>query len=65
MKRLPDKFESVHQLEEFLSSPSESLIEYFKRLEGDIMIIGAGGKIGPTMAAMARGWWMSPGRTKK
>ena len=54
MKRLPDKFESVHQLEEFLSSPSESLVEYFKRLEGDIMIIGAGGKIGPTMATMAK-----------
>jgi hypothetical protein len=44
MKALPDRFESVHQLEEFMSSPSESLVEYFKGFEGDIMVIGAGGK---------------------
>jgi dTDP-4-dehydrorhamnose reductase len=54
LKTLPDKFESVSQLEEFMSRPSESLVEYFKGLEGDIMIIGAGGKIGPTMTLMAR-----------
>jgi hypothetical protein len=51
---MPDKFASVRQLEEFLSSPSEHLVEYVKGLAGDIMIIGAGGKIGPTMAMMAR-----------
>ena len=54
MKTLPDKFGSVRQLEEFMSSPSDSLVEYFKRLKGDIMIVGAGGKIGPTMAMMAK-----------
>ncbi|MGB6122385.1 MAG: hypothetical protein WBG80_10780, partial [Bacteroidota bacterium] len=54
LRRLPDRFESVSQLEEFMSRPSESLMEYFKGLEGDIMIIGAGGKIGPTKALMAR-----------
>lgn len=54
VKTMPGKFESVGQLEEFMSSPSESLVEYFKGLAGDIMIIGAGGKIGPTMAMMAR-----------
>ncbi len=53
MKHMPDKFESVSQLEEFMATPSESLIEYVKGLAGDIMIIGAGGKIGPTMAIMA------------
>jgi nucleoside-diphosphate-sugar epimerase len=54
MKTKPDKFESVPQLEEFMSTPSDALVEYFKGLEGDIMIIGAAGKIGPTMAMMAR-----------
>ena len=54
MRTMPDKFESVHQLEEFMSCPSDSLVEYFRGLAGDIMIIGAGGKIGPTMAMMAR-----------
>ncbi|HSQ74648.1 MAG TPA: NAD-dependent epimerase/dehydratase family protein [Bacteroidota bacterium] len=37
-----------------MSSPSEALVDYWKRLEGDVMIIGAGGKIGPTMALMAK-----------
>ncbi len=54
MKTMPERFESVHQLEEFMSEPSERLVESFKGLEGDIMVIGAGGKIGPTMATMAR-----------
>lgn len=54
MKSMPERFESVRQLEEFMSTPSERLVEYFKGLEGDIMVIGAGGKIGPTMATMAR-----------
>jgi len=54
MKRIPDRFESVSQLEEFMSRPSPLLVEYFVGLEGDIMVIGAGGKIGPTMSMMAR-----------
>lgn len=54
MKAFPERFESVRQLEEFMSTPSELLVEYFKSLDGDIMVIGAGGKIGPTMATMAR-----------
>jgi hypothetical protein len=54
MAKLPAKIESVKELEEFLSRPSPSLIEYMKRLKGDIMIIGAGGKIGPTMTIMAK-----------
>lgn len=54
MKILPCKFKSVEQLEEFMSSPSGSLIEYCKKLKGDIMVLGAGGKIGPTMAMMAK-----------
>jgi dTDP-4-dehydrorhamnose reductase len=54
MKPLPERFESVVELEEFLSTPSESLLEALRSLEGNIVIIGAGGKIGPTMARMAR-----------
>ena len=54
MKTLPARFESIRQLEEFMSSPSEALVEYWKHLDGDVMIIGAGGKIGPTMAMMAK-----------
>lgn len=54
MTELPRKIEAVSQLKEVLSTPSAYLTEYFKSLNGDIMILGAGGKIGPTMALMAQ-----------
>ena len=42
------------QLDEALSALDSGLIKDFKALDGDIMILGAGGKIGPTLAAMAK-----------
>lgn len=54
MNKLPQKINSVAELEEVLSRPSNSLVEYVKNLDGDIMILGAGGKIGPTMAMTAK-----------
>ena len=54
MYELSVTIKTVEELEEVLSRPSESLIEYFKCLDGDIMILGAGGKIGPTMAKTAK-----------
>ena len=44
---------SVIELEEQLSRPGLELIEMMKRLEGDIMILGIGGKMGPTMGRLA------------
>ena len=54
MTKLPDRIKTVKELDELLSRPSEGLIEFVKGLDGDIMIIGAGGKIGPTMARTAK-----------
>ncbi len=42
------------ELDEVLSRPSEALIEDMKQLKGDIMILGAGGKVGPTLSVMAK-----------
>lgn len=47
-------FRSIEELDEFLSQPSPRLVETLKRLSGDIMILGAGGKVGPTLALMAK-----------
>jgi nucleoside-diphosphate-sugar epimerase len=41
-------------LEDRLSQPSEADIAFMRRLEGDILILGAGGKMGPSLAARAR-----------
>ena len=51
---IPDSIKSVEQLEEMLSNPSEGAIETLGRLDGDIVILGVGGKIGPSLARMAR-----------
>jgi nucleoside-diphosphate-sugar epimerase len=46
--------ENVSQLEEALSRPTEALLETLRRIDGDILVLGAGGKMGPTLARMAR-----------
>ena len=51
---LPETIDTVEQLEELLSRPTEALVEFVKQLNDDIMILGAGGKVGPTMARMAK-----------
>lgn len=45
---------SIVELEEFMTFPSEALINDLKKLEGDIMILGIGGKMGPTLGKMAK-----------
>jgi nucleoside-diphosphate-sugar epimerase len=50
----PGAIEDVEQLEALLSRPTESLISTMRRLRGDILLLGAGGKIGPSIARMAK-----------
>lgn len=45
---------SVEQLEALLSRPSDSVVAAMSRLRGDILFLGAGGKIGPSIARMAK-----------
>ncbi|MDD4098078.1 MAG: NAD(P)-dependent oxidoreductase [Lentisphaeria bacterium] len=49
----PDTITSQDQLDELQSRPSSRLIEMMKTLDGDVMVIGATGKIGPHMVRMA------------
>ena len=41
------------ELEDRLSDPTQHLVEALARVEGDLLILGAGGKMGPTLARMA------------
>jgi nucleoside-diphosphate-sugar epimerase len=50
---LPERIHTIDELEELLSRPSPGLVESFRTLEGDIMFLGAGGKMGPSLAEMA------------
>ncbi len=49
-----DVLETEEQLDERLSRPTPELIEDLARLPGDIVLLGVGGKMGPTLARMAR-----------
>jgi nucleoside-diphosphate-sugar epimerase len=49
-----DRIADTEQLDDLLSEPSEAVIESLGRLHGDLIILGVGGKMGPTLAWMAR-----------
>jgi nucleoside-diphosphate-sugar epimerase len=51
---LPLSIANVDELDDLLSRPSPRAIESIARLDGDLMLLGAGGKMGPTLARMAR-----------
>lgn len=57
---LPDTIDSVEQLEDLLSTPTQALIDDGTAIDGDVLILGAGGKVGPTLAMMAKRAW--PGK---
>ncbi|MBY3620002.1 NAD(P)-dependent oxidoreductase [Acinetobacter sp. CUI P1] len=44
---------TVQELEERLASPSAALIEELSQLDGNIMLLGVGGKMGPSLARLA------------
>jgi nucleoside-diphosphate-sugar epimerase len=45
---------TVRELEDRLSEPTPGVIEALGRLDGDLVLLGAGGKMGPSLARMAR-----------
>ena len=45
---------TVEELEDRLSLPTEADIAAVSALEGDILILGAAGKMGPSLAQLAR-----------
>ncbi|HEY5311366.1 MAG TPA: NAD(P)-dependent oxidoreductase [Pirellulales bacterium] len=45
--------ESVEALEERLSRPTAEVVEAMRQLDGDVLVLGASGKMGPTLARMA------------
>ncbi len=53
MLPLPDSVRDVRHLEELLSEPSPQAIDTLRQIPGDLLILGVGGKMGPTLARMA------------
>ncbi len=52
-------------LEERLTEPSENLVRDLGKLDGSLMILGAGGKVGPTLCKLARNAVLKSGKAKR
>lgn len=52
--QLPDRLDSVGALEDLLVCPTQALIDDLAQVDGDIMILGIAGKMGPTLARLAK-----------
>jgi nucleoside-diphosphate-sugar epimerase len=51
---LSNPIATIDELEDCLSEPTPGAIEALARLDGDLMVLGAGGKMGPSLTRMAR-----------
>src|SRR5690349_16835020 len=51
---LPDRVRDLDHLEDLLSDPTPGAIDTMRRLQGDILVLGVGGKMGPSLARMAK-----------
>jgi len=50
----PDRFADEDHLEEFMTAPSPALTVALCEVGGDLIVLGIGGKMGPTLARLAR-----------
>ncbi len=47
---LPEQIDTETELEDMLAEPSDADLACVARLTGDVLILGAGGKMGPSLA---------------
>jgi nucleoside-diphosphate-sugar epimerase len=50
----PENIADAAALDDMLSAPPAYLVDVFRRVSGDVLILGVGGKMGPTLARMAQ-----------
>jgi len=51
---LPETISDIAALDDLLCRPSQALIDDLAKVDGDIMILGVAGKMGPTLAGLAK-----------
>src|ERR1700722_13482834 len=51
---LPKTISGIAALDQLLCRPSQALIDDLNKVDGDIMILGVAGKMGPTLAGLAK-----------
>lgn len=61
----PALIQNVAELNEVLSRPTAEVVESIKKLDGDFMLLGAGGKMGPSLAELTQRAVAAAGMKKK
>ena len=51
---LPARIETVEHLDDVMTTPDPALVRDLEAVPGDLILLGAGGKMGPTLARLAR-----------
>src|SRR3954453_7046763 len=51
---LPDTIPDIAALDDLLCRPSQPLLDDLAKVDGDIMVLGVAGKMGPTLAGLAK-----------
>ena len=54
LRTLPEHIETEKELEDLLTCPSSRLVDFIKTISTPLVILGAGGKMGPTLAVLAK-----------
>jgi nucleoside-diphosphate-sugar epimerase len=49
-----DRVRDLDHLEDLLSEPGAGVVDTLRRLEGDVIVLGVGGKMGPSLARMLK-----------
>jgi nucleoside-diphosphate-sugar epimerase len=53
-EKIPEAIRDVAHLDDLLSSPSDAALHTLSQLDGDFIILGAAGKMGPSLSRMIR-----------
>ncbi len=51
---LPERIDTEAELEELLTRPSPALVDFISQVPSPLLVLGAGGKMGPTLAVLAK-----------
>lgn len=61
----PGSIRDVQSLEDLLSEPPDYVVDTLRQVDGDLLILGVAGKMGPTLARMARRASADAGPTRR
>ena len=53
------------KLDAMLTTPSDRLVADMAKVDGDLMVLGAGGKMGPTLCLLAQNAFRKAGKNNK